>query len=159
MQTDRWVHCSCSCSCTCSISAYSRGTNAAPAPAPALPSVPYGARQLNTGCAWLQVLIQHQSGTSGAELERELFILRKLIEQEKVKRMSAQTADAESVQEAEEGADPADFYVCSLSATSIVYKVRAGQVDSGLTMHLWPNQHVQPPHQSCGVRLSTQGVG
>ncbi len=45
----------------------------------------------------------------GADLERELFIIRKLIEREK-----AALGDA---------AD--DFYICSLSNRTIVYKVRA----------------------------------
>ena len=71
----------------------------------------------------LQVLIQHNEGATGAELERELFILRKLIESEKVKRISAQTADAETVHQAEGGPDAADFYICSMSNNNIVYKV------------------------------------
>ena len=71
----------------------------------------------------LQVFIQHQDGVSGAELERELFILRKLMEKEKVERIGAATADTEGLQEAEKGADAADFYICSLSNTTITYKV------------------------------------
>jgi len=56
-----------------------------------------------------QVFIEHQEGATGANLERELFIIRKLIEREK-----AALGDA---------AD--DFYICSLSNRTIVYKVRA----------------------------------
>jgi len=55
------------------------------------------------------VFIEHQEGAMGADLERELFIIRKLIEREK-----AALGDA---------AD--DFYICSLSNRTIVYKVRA----------------------------------
>ena len=73
----------------------------------------------------LQVFIQHQDGVSGAELERELFILRKLMEKEKAERIGAATADTEGLQEAEKGADAADFYICSLSNTTITYKVSA----------------------------------
>ena len=35
------------------------------------------------------MLIEHQEGVTGDELEREMFILRKLIEKEKAERMSA----------------------------------------------------------------------
>lgn len=55
-----------------------------------------------------QVFIEHLGGASGDELERELFMVRKLVEREK-----ASLGDA---------AD--DFYVCSLSNRTIVYKVR-----------------------------------
>ena len=71
----------------------------------------------------LQVLIQHQEGVAGDELEREMFILRKLIENEKVKRIGDAVADQETEQEAvQNGADAADFYVCTLSNRQIVYK-------------------------------------
>lgn len=59
-----------------------------------------------------QVFIEHQGGATGADLERELFIVRKLIEREK-----AALGDASD-----------DFYVCSLSNRTIVYKVRAAAV-------------------------------
>ena len=51
--------------------------------------------------------MEHQSGAKGADLERELFILRKLIEREKAALGNASD----------------DFYVCSLSNRTIVYKV------------------------------------
>lgn len=72
-----------------------------------------------------QVLIHHQEGATGDELERELFILRKLIEKEKEQRIGAAVADQETTQEAEKkgGADPADFYICTLSNRQIVFKV------------------------------------
>ena len=55
-----------------------------------------------------QVFIEHQGGSTGADLERELFIVRKLIEREK-----AALGDAVD-----------DFYICSLSNRTIVYKVQ-----------------------------------
>lgn len=54
-----------------------------------------------------QVFIEHSGGAVGEKLERELFIVRKLIEREK----------------ASLGAVADDFYVCSLSNKTIVYKV------------------------------------
>lgn len=73
----------------------------------------------------MQVLIHHEQGATGDELERELFILRKLIEREKVQRIGDAVPDEETEQEAKArgGADPADFYVCTLSNRQIVYKV------------------------------------
>lgn len=59
----------------------------------------------------MQVLIESNTGEEGSALEREFFILRKLIEKERTKRFVA------------EGADPADFYICTLSTRIIVYKV------------------------------------
>lgn len=60
---------------------------------------------------WWQVFIESNSGLAGSDLEREFFILRKLIEKEKVQRFAA------------EGVDSSDFYICTLSTTLIVYKV------------------------------------
>ena len=75
----------------------------------------------------MQVLIHHEGGATGDELERELFILRKLIEKEKVQRIGATPPDLETEKEAtqreQSGADPEDFYVCTLSNRQIVYKV------------------------------------
>lgn len=68
----------------------------------------------------LQVFVEHLEGVQGAELEREMFILRKLIEKEKVDRISAKVADSDDVRA---GPDAADFYICSLSNKTIVYKV------------------------------------
>ncbi len=56
------------------------------------------------------MFIEAKEGTEGDALERELFIVRKLIEKEKAAKM---------------GADAADFYVASLSDKTIVYKVQA----------------------------------
>lgn len=58
-----------------------------------------------------QVFVEHLEGVQGAELEREMFILRKLIEKEKTERIAAL------------GGDPADFYICTMSNRTIVYKV------------------------------------
>lgn len=55
-----------------------------------------------------QVFIEHTGGATGAELERDLFIVRKLVERERV-----------ALGDAAE-----DFYVCSLSNRTVVYKVR-----------------------------------
>ena len=55
--------------------------------------------------------MEHLEGVQGAELEREMFILRKLIEKEKMQRIAAL------------GGDPADFYICTMSNRTIVYKV------------------------------------
>ena len=55
--------------------------------------------------------MEHLEGVQGAELEREMFILRKLIEKEKMERIAAL------------GGDPADFYICTMSNRTIVYKV------------------------------------
>lgn len=65
------------------------------------------------------MLIEHQKGVTGDELEREMFILRKLIEKEKADRISATPAE----QDPEAKADAADFYICTLSNKVIVYKV------------------------------------
>jgi glutamate synthase (ferredoxin) len=59
-----------------------------------------------------QVFVEHLEGVQGAELEREMFILRKLIEKEKTTRIAAA------------GGDPADFYICTMSNRTIVYKAR-----------------------------------
>lgn len=48
-----------------------------------------------------------------------MFILRKLIEQEKAARISAVVPE----EDPEPGPDAADFYVCTLSNKTIVYKV------------------------------------
>ena len=69
--------------------------------------------------SYLQVLIEHQEGITGDELEREMFILRKLIEQEKAARISNVTPE----EDPKPGPDAADFYVCTLSNKTMVYKV------------------------------------
>eukprot|EP00884_Botryococcus_braunii_P009765 jgi/Botrbrau1/18790/Bobra.0386s0105.1 len=64
-----------------------------------------------------QVVISHNEGVTGAELERELFLLRKLMENEKARRISAEPTSAPT-----SGPSAADFYICSLSNKTIVYK-------------------------------------
>lgn len=56
---------------------------------------------------FLQVFIEGKPGQTGDDLERELFIVRKLVEKAK----AAQMGDAAS-----------DFYLCTLSNRTIVYK-------------------------------------
>ncbi len=69
----------------------------------------------------MQVLIEHQEGVTGDDLEREMFILRKLMEREKAERISATPADSDD----RAVADAADFYICTLSNRVIVYKVHS----------------------------------
>lgn len=54
-----------------------------------------------------QVFIESNAGLKGDELERELFIVRKLMEKEKAAAL---------------GEDHWDFYACTLSNRTIVYK-------------------------------------
>ena len=55
--------------------------------------------------------MEHTAGAKGEELEREMFILRKVIEKAK----AAKLAD---------GLDGlSDFYICTMSSKTIVYKV------------------------------------
>ena len=61
----------------------------------------------------MQVFLESNSGEQGNELEREFFILRKLIEKERDRRFAS------------EKGDPAEFYICTLSNKLIVYKVGA----------------------------------
>ena len=56
-----------------------------------------------------QVLVEGKPGQTGDDLERELFILRKLVEKAKAAQMPAEFAP--------------DFYICTLSNRTIVYKV------------------------------------
>jgi len=55
-----------------------------------------------------QIVVEGKAGMVGDELERELFIVRRLVEKERAKRMSADKAF--------------DFYTCSLSSRTIIYK-------------------------------------
>ena len=55
-----------------------------------------------------QVFVEGKAGQTGDDLERELFIARKLVERAKVAAM---------------GEAAADFYICTLSNRTIVYKV------------------------------------
>ncbi|KAK9805720.1 hypothetical protein WJX73_002070 [Symbiochloris irregularis] len=68
-----------------------------------------------------QVLIHHEEGVTGDELERELFILRKLMEKEKNRRIAEASEHAGPVA-SDSGAELADFYICTLSNRQIVYK-------------------------------------
>lgn len=56
-----------------------------------------------------QVMIEGKPGQLGDELERELYLLRKLVEKEKNAKLPA--------------AQAFDFYMCTLSNRTIVYKV------------------------------------
>ena len=57
---------------------------------------------------------------TGDDLEREMFILRKLIEKEKAERISATPPEKDPKAQA----DAADFYICTLSNRIMVYKVK-----------------------------------
>lgn len=65
-----------------------------------------------------QVFLEHTQGATGDELEREMFILRKVIEKAKFAKI------------AKEGESPlSDFYICTMSSKTICYKastVRCG---------------------------------
>jgi glutamate synthase (ferredoxin) len=56
-----------------------------------------------------QVLVEGKPGQTGDDLEREMFILRKLVEKAKSAEMPAEFAP--------------DFYICTLSNRTMVYKV------------------------------------
>lgn len=58
-----------------------------------------------------QVMIEGKAGQLGDELERELYVVRKLIEKEKNAKLPA--------------AQAFDFYICTLSNRTMTYKVRA----------------------------------
>lgn len=58
-----------------------------------------------------QVFLEHTAGAKGETLEREMFILRKVIEKSKAAKLK-------------EGLDGlSDFYICTMSSKTIVYKV------------------------------------
>jgi glutamate synthase domain-containing protein 1 len=80
------------------------------------------------------VVIAHKEGVTGPELEREFFILRKLMEGEKARRISAAAADQEPPRA---GPSAADFYICSLSGKTIVYKVRCLPGLPGVGVHVY----------------------
>ena len=63
--------------------------------------------------------MESNTGEQGNELEREFFILRKLIEKER------------NVRFADKG-DPAEFYICTLSNKLIVYKVGSAPASSSM---------------------------
>lgn len=66
-----------------------------------------------------QVIVEGKPGQTGDDLERELFILRKLVERAKASGLPADVAP--------------DFYICSLSNRTIVYKVNErGRQERGL---------------------------
>ena len=70
----------------------------------------------------MQVLVEGKPGQTGDELERELFILRKLVEKAKAAQLPAEVAS--------------DFYICTLSSRTIVYKVQEGARELLLLPHL-----------------------
>lgn len=59
-----------------------------------------------------QVFVEGKPGQTGDELEREMFILRKLVEKAKAAQLPADVSP--------------DFYICTLSSRTIVYKVCVG---------------------------------
>eukprot|EP00955_Chlamydomonas_euryale_P046639 353460-Chlamydomonas_euryale.AAC.18 len=56
-----------------------------------------------------QVLVEGKAGSTGAELDRDMFVLRKMVEAAKDKAMPRDVAP--------------DFYICTLGNKTIVYKV------------------------------------
>lgn len=74
----------------------------------------------NQAAVPLQVLIEGKPGQTGDELERQLFIVRKLVEKAKAAAM---------------GAAAEDFYLCTLSNRTIVYKVSVTQGQSHRYQH------------------------
>lgn len=59
-----------------------------------------------------QVFLEHTQGATGDGLEREMFILRKVIEKAKFAKI------------AKDGVSPlSDFYICTMSSKTICYKV------------------------------------
>ena len=64
-----------------------------------------------------QLFVEGKAGQAGEELEREMFITRKLVEAAKVEQLAADVAP--------------DFYFCTLSNQTIVYKVRGGPGEGG----------------------------
>ena len=60
----------------------------------------------------MQVFLEHTAGATGEELEREMFILRKVIEKAKFAKLK------------QDGMSPlSDFYICTMSSKTICYKV------------------------------------
>ena len=64
-----------------------------------------------------QVFLEHTAGATGEELEREMFILRKVIEKAKFAKLKQDGMSALS-----------DFYICTMSSKTICYKVGADRV-------------------------------
>ncbi len=63
-------------------------------------------------CSMMQVFLEHTAGATGEELEREMFILRKVIEKAKFDKLK------------QDGMSPlSDFYICTMSSKTICYKV------------------------------------
>ena len=60
----------------------------------------------------MQVFLEHTAGATGEELEREMFVLRKVIEKAKFAKLK------------QDGMSPlSDFYICTMSSKTICYKV------------------------------------
>jgi len=82
-------------------------------------------------CSFMQVFLEHTAGATGEELEREMFILRKVIEKAKFAKLK------------QDGMSPlSDFYICTMSSKTICYKV-------GLNSHK-RYCSVSLPSESCG---------
>ena len=69
-----------------------------------------------------QVFLEHTGGAEGDELEREMFILRKVIEKAKAAKLADDKMSGLS-----------DFYICTMSAKTICYKVGLEQAVTCLT--------------------------
>ena len=61
-----------------------------------------------------QVFLEHTKGATGDDLEREMFILRKVIEKAKNAKLAQDGLSALS-----------DFYICTMSSKTICYKASA----------------------------------
>lgn len=89
-----------------------------------------------------QIVVEGKQGVVGDELERELFLLRKRVEKEKVKHMSADLAF--------------DFYTCSLSNRTIIYKVRGrGTEEAGRVMSRG-RRRLHAPHCATSLNLTAR---
>ena len=84
---------------------------------------------------FMQVFLEHTAGATGEELEREMFILRKVIEKAKFAKLK------------QDGMSPlSDFYICTMSSKTICYKV-------GLNSHKrYCNGSLQS--ESCGITVA-----
>ena len=77
-------------------------------------------------------MVKGKPGQTGDALERELYILRKLVERAKTAQMPAEFAP--------------DFFICTLSNRTIVYKVWNGGIHvRGI---LWADANCSPRQQS-----------
>ena len=71
-----------------------------------------------------QVFLEHTQGATGDELEREMFILRKVIEKAKFAKIANDGESALS-----------DFYICTMSSKTICYKASTSHRSANLFCH------------------------